>query len=577
MLVELSVHNFAVIEETRLGLSEGFNVVTGETGAGKSLLVDALEFVLGGPADRDIIRAGAGTAAVEAVFSLSAENPQLASTLAEIGVDFTIERTLVLARETHREGRTVARLNGRAVPASVVREVGHHLVDIHGQGSHISLLDPKFQIALVDALGGLDARRQSVSESVGTLRGMEAELSVLVTGSQQAAQQRDLLTFQATEIENAGLMIGEEATLVQERDLLANAEAIRTASSAAHEALYSGGANASDLIVQAVQELRHAPDPAGALAPHIDALEATAAQVQEAARDIRSYADAIEADPQRLSQIEERIETVRRLKRKYGDTEEAVIAFGEDARHQLDSLDNGMERRTELEALMAELYAKVGQLAWELSSARRQAAGALAIAVASELDAVGLGRVQFMADITQQVAVDGVVAPNGGRYAFTDQGIDHVEFTVETNRGEGFKPLARVASGGETSRLMLAIKSGLQEKGGVPTLVFDEIDSGIGGRAGDVVGQKLWRLGGAGQVLCVTHLPQIAAYADCHFKVDKSVTEERTFAGARLLEPDERTKEIAEMLGGSPSQQLDDLAQQMLDTAKSEKRRVLIT
>ncbi|MEE8518922.1 MAG: DNA repair protein RecN [Dehalococcoidia bacterium] len=575
MLVELSVHNFAVIEETRLGLGDGFNVVTGETGAGKSLLVDALEFVLGGAADRDLIRAGAGTAAVEAVFSLDTAATTLATTLAELGVDLDEEQTLVLARETHREGRTVSRLNGRAVPASVVREVGRLLVNIHGQGSHVALLDPRFQSALLDAFGGLDARREAVTAAVSTLRAMESELSALVTGARQAEQQRDLLAFQAAEIEMAALSPGEEAALVQERDLLANAETIRGAAAAAHESLYAGDTNASDLIAQALQELRKAPDPTGTLRTHIDALEATAAQVEEAARDIRAYADSIEGDPRRLAQIEDRIETVRKLKRKYGDTEEAVVAFGEDARRQLDSLDHGTERRTELETRMAESYADVGGLAWELSSARQRTAESLATVVGDELAAVGLGRVRFVAEVTQEMAADGVIVPGGGRYAFTDEGIDRVEFEVETNPGEGFKPLARVASGGETSRLMLAIKGALREKSDVPTLVFDEIDSGIGGRAADVVGQKLWRLAREGQVLCVTHLPQIAAYADRHFKVDKAVSEQRTFAGARPLEPVDRTKEIAEMLGGSPTEQLDEVARQMLEAATNGKRRAV--
>lgn len=571
MLIELNVRNLAVIEETRLEMGLGLNIVTGETGAGKSLLVDALEFVLGGQADRTLIRAGADGASVEAVFHVETLSPAFADVLERNGVEVGDDGTLVLLRETHREGRTISRLNGRAAPVSAVREVGAGLVDIHGQGSHLSLLDPAFQLFLLDAHAGSDGQRESLAGSVADVRRIEAELAELAAGSRLAEQQQDLLRFQVAEINDAGLLIDEEATLIQERDVLANARLIQEACATAYEALYGDAANANDLVAQAILALRHSIDPTGALAAQVDVLEESAAKLSEAARDLRAYADTVEGDPARLQEIEDRVEAVRRLKRKYGDTEGAVLAFAEEARQKLDGYDTSDEHRAELEADRESVRARVGEQAWELSLMRRAAAEQLAGEAEAQLTELGMERVRFEAVVSQQTADDGAPCPDGRQYAFDAGGIDAVEFMVETNPGEGMKPLARVASGGETSRLMLALIGALRSTRGVPTLVFDEIDSGIGARASEVVGRKLWALGGSAQVLCVTHLPQIAAYADRHFRVQKAVEDERTFAGAQALERAERVDELAEMLGGSRNEELDGAAMRMLEAADAVK------
>ena len=327
MLTELAVRNFAVIEETRLALGAGLNVVTGETGAGKSLLVDALSFVLGGPVDRGVIRAGAATASVDAVFRLPSSLTELRAALAELGHEPDEDGTLVLSRETHREGNTVSRLNGRAVPVRVAREVGERLVDIHGQGQHLALFDSGFQLAVLDAFGGLQAKRDAVARAVAEVRRVEAEMSRLMSDAHRVAERSDLLRFQAGEIRAADLKPGEEAALTEERDVLANARAIQEACAAAYELLYDAGSNASDLLAQAVQALRRAPGPLRTLAPSIDALEQSAAQIEDAAREIRGYAESLESDPARLGEIEDRLELVRRLKRKYGGGEEAALAF----------------------------------------------------------------------------------------------------------------------------------------------------------------------------------------------------------------------------------------------------------
>jgi DNA repair protein RecN (Recombination protein N) len=570
MLVELTVRNFAVIEETRLSLGDGFNVITGETGAGKSLLVDALAFVLGGPADQELIRAGAETASVEAVFAVDHAAaphrlPPTARVLAGHGLELDDEGTVVIARETHRGGRSVSRLNGRAVPVAVAKDVGETLVDIHGQGAHLSLLSHRHQLAMLDAWAGLEGEHEAFADGVDALRTIERELAGLVTDDRQAAQQRDLLAFQATEIESAQLRPGEGAKLIRERDLLANANAIREACAAAYDTLYAGSSNACDLMAEAVQALARSVDPAGALALRIAELEAAAAQVEEAAREIRTYADTVEADPAQLETVDDRIELIRRLQRKYGDTELAIIAFGEQASRDLEGMENAAERHAELDEAVAQARERLGVQAGALSAKRLAAAKRLAVAVAAELGELGLGGVEFEASLARADDHDGLAV--GGRgMAFTRDGIDRVEYLVETNSGEGLRPLARIASGGETSRLMLAIKSALATGSGITTMVFDEVDSGVGGRAGDVLGRKLWSLAQGAQVLCVTHLAQVAAYADRHFRVDKGAVGDRTFATVERLGADDLAQELSSMLGGA-SDSLQGAATEMLAAA----------
>ena len=571
MLIELTVRNLAVIEHTQLELGRALNVVTGETGAGKSLLIDALEFVLGGTADRSLIRAGADAASVEAIFQAREPTASLAAALAAAGIELDDEGAIVLFRETQREGRTVSRLNGRAVPVSVVRAIGVALVDIHGQGTHLSLLDPTFQLVMLDSHATDTALRPAVEQAVGVVRTLETELAELAADSRAAAQQKDLLDFQVNEIADAGLGPREEVALVQERDELANARMIQEACATAYEVLHGDSDNATDLIAQAVVALRRSMDPAGTLTGHVDALEESAARLSEAARDIRSYSEGISGDPVRLQEVEDRIEVVRRLKRKYGDTEEAVLAFADEAQAKLEVYESSDERREALVAQVANARQWAGAQAWKLSKARLDAAERLSVAAAEHLIEVGMPEVRFACEITQRPIEDGLACPDGISYAFDGTGIDHLEFVVETNPGEGLKPLARVASGGETARLMLALISALRSQAGVPTLVFDEIDSGIGARASEVVGRKLWALGGAAQVLCVTHLPQIAAYADRHFRVQKAVEDDRTFAGALALDTAARVDELAEMLGGERNGDIDGAARRMLEAAEAMK------
>ena len=568
MLAELTVRNLAVIEETRLAFGPGLNVITGETGAGKSLLVDALAFVLGGAADRGMMRRGADSTSVEAVFDVS--EPHVQEALLELGVEVDAEDGVaVLFREVHNEGRTVSRLNGRAVPVSMLRAVGGALVDIHGQGSHLSLLDPRFQMRVLDDFGVLGEQRNAVERAVAETRRLQGELDDAEAAIRDAEQRRDLLLFQVDEIESAAPLDGEEEALLRERHVLEHAESVRDACAAAYHALSEGDRNAADLAAEALDHLRRAPGTAEALGAQVESLESALVQLGDVAREVRRLAESVESDPARLAEIEERVQLLRRLKRKYGGSESAVLAFAEDARAQLERIETADGHRQELERALDKGSRNAGALAYELSEARQEAAAALNEAVAAELREVGLERAAFDIAVEQDEADDGLPASDGRRYASSPSGIDRVTFAARTNPGEEPRPLAKVASGGETSRMMLALNSALQTASGAPSLVFDEIDAGIGSRAGDVVGRKLWSVGRRAQVLCVTHLPQIAAWADTHFRVGKAVQDGRTYSGAESLSDEGRAEEIAGMLGSGAT--VAQAAREMLGRAAKGK------
>ncbi len=572
MLAELTVRNLAVIEETHLAFGPGLNVITGETGAGKSLLMDALVFVLGGATDRGMMRRGEDSTSVEAIFAIG-DHPHTQHELTDLGVEIDGEDGVVaLYREVQRRGRTTSRLNGRAVPIGVLRDVGRALVDIHGQGSHLSLFDQRLQLQALDGFGGLEDQRRAVEDALEQMRGLRSELGDAESAMRAAEQRRDLLSFQVNEIEAAAPLDGEEEMLLLERNVLDHAESVRTACAAAYHALSEGDRNAADLAAEALDYLRRSPSTAQALAAQVTALESAIDQLVEAARCVRNLAETVEANPARLVEIEERIELLRQLKRKYGTSESEVLLFAGHARSQLGLIESANERNRELDRALAGALRKAGSLSAELSQGRRRAATALSDAICSELREVGLERASFTIAVEQEEADDGLPSPSGQRYAGSSSGIDRVTFLAQTNPGEEPRPLAKIASGGETSRMMLALNSVLQAASGAPSVVYDEIDAGIGSRAGDVVGRKLWTVGRAAQVLCVTHLPQIAVWADTHFRVGKAVQAGRTYSGADTLGMEEREEEIAGMLGGGAS--VSQAAREMLERAAQKKRAV---
>ena len=579
MLLELTISNFAIVDHLTIRLNEGFNVLTGETGAGKSIVVDAVSALLGGKVGIESLRTGAEQARVEGVFAFPpADSPacaQLAAILEQSGLD-TDDDTLILSRELNASGRTVARVNGRAVPNSVLQQVGCLLVDIHGQSEHLSLLRVSSHLDLLDEFAGLGEMRRQVADKVSAVRKLRRELDALMQDEREVARRLDLLRFQVQEIESARLEVGEEQQLEAQRRVQANAETLMAAADQVYRNLYEGW-DEQRAVVDLLGEISTGLSGIARIDPSIEAqvrlVEGYLAEFEELARSIRAYRDRIEYDPSRLEEIEERLQLIRGLKRKYGASIEEVIRFGQQAAAEMDMLSSRGERIEDLRSRESELLAEVAQLCQALSEARSQVAARLSTEVERELTDLSMPGARFVVVVEQVEDLDGVEL-NGRRYAFDATGIDRVEFLISPNPGEQPKPLAKIASGGETSRVMLALKTVLAKVDPVPTLIFDEIDQGIGGRSGQVVGKKLWSLRGSHQVICVTHLPQIACYGDEHFHVSKAVMGDRTVSQIQPLVGGERSNEIAAMLGGvSDSVVSLQNAEEMLHEAERWKRR----
>mgnify|MGYP000055980398 FL=1 len=577
MLAELSVRDFAIIDAIDLRLAPGFNVLTGETGAGKSILIDAVDLLLGGRADPTFVRAGAEAARIEGLFRLDERTQaRIAPILEREGLEGERPDELLLGREIRREGRSICRVNGRTVSLALLKEIGQNLVDIHGQSEHLSLLRVREHLNLLDRYAGLEEERAELAELVHQLRAVRTELEKLRRDERELARRADLLRFQVEEIESARLEPGEEEALLEERTRLANAERLAALTSEAYALLYEGsdGANAAlDLIGQALRALAALAKIDPATAEIAQAVEAASYQLDDAARTLRHYQDTIEFNPARLNQVEERLDLIRRLKRKYGDSIPDILAYARQAAAELEGLTHSEERVEVLRLEEEALLRRIGAKAERLSQARREAALRLAEGIERELTDLRMAGARFAVDI-QWVEDESGVPVGERRYAFDATGIDRVEFLVAPNPGEGLKPLVKIASGGETSRLMLALKTVLSRADQTPTLIFDEIDQGIGGRVGVTVGRKLWGIADAHQVLCVTHLPQLAGYGDAHFKVEKQVIGERTVTRVRELDEAGRVEELAQMLGAS-GQAVQQSARDILAEVRQVKARAL--
>jgi DNA repair protein RecN (Recombination protein N) len=574
MLQELRIRNFAIIEEIVLGFEPGLFVLTGETGAGKSIIVDAIEMLLGGRGDSNVIRSGEETASVEGDFVL--ENDALAEVrpiLEREGL-WDGETLLTLGREVRREGRNIARVNGRTVNLAILRDVGQILVDVHGQSEHLSLLRVREHLRLLDRFAGLEEKRGKFSGMAEELQRVRGELERIRAGEREAARRADMLQYQIGEIDAARIQPGEEKALLEERTRLANAEQLAQLADQAIAALDSEGEEnrpASDLLGEAARSLAALSKIDPSLNSARESSQAVLDQAAELARDLRVYRESIEFNPRRLEQVEERVELLRNLKRKYGETLEAVAQHADQARTELEGITHADQRRAELEAQEKILLTSLGVLGAELSRARRSAADDLARGIETELADLKMAGAKFSVDQTWREDPEGAFVGDR-RVAFDSTGLDGIEFLVAPNPGEGLKPLVKVASGGETSRLMLAMKSVLARADRTPTLIFDEIDQGIGGRVGMTVGKKLWRLTPRHQVLCVTHLPQLAAYGDQHLHVEKTVQGKRTLTRVQKLEGQGRVSELAAMLG-TLSETTRESAEEILNLVEEDKRK----
>ena len=546
MLQSLYLENIALIEKLGIELFPGFNVLTGETGAGKSIIIDAVNFVLGERTSRDLIRNGTVRAKVEAVFNLNEGDAAFAA-LDALGIEYD-GNELILSRELSAAGRNACRVNGTLVPVASLKSVSDTLVDIHGQHEHQALLDAENHISYLDAY--CHAESLPIIEKIDAIVSMRNELMLKrnsgFSSEREREREMDMLRYQIEEIASANLEAGEEERLNAEKTVLLNAERIRTALETAHMAL-SGAEEGSAL--SAIDTARRSMRDIAALNKDYEALGDKIEELYYAAEDIsfvlRDTSENVESDMQRLEEIEQRLKLISDLKRKYGRTVEDVIDFGKDAGTKLNELENAEALAVELDAKLDKLKAEYNVAADELSKVRRAAGDRLKRDVLNELKDLGMAKAMF--DVALSDASGGEPR-KGGR--------ETAEFMLSANPGEPLKPLEKVASGGELSRIMLCFKSIFADNDRVPTLIFDEIDTGISGRTAAVVGEKMLGIAKKHQVICVTHLAQIAALAEAHLMVRKYDDGKNTFVETRQLNEEEKVQRIAQMMDGesdSPS------------------------
>jgi DNA repair protein RecN (Recombination protein N) len=572
MLVELHIENFAIIDQLSLQLGPGLVIFTGETGAGKSILIDAVQTLLGERADATMVRSNTDHAIVEGVFSI----PQ---TLRE-DIHSILDReellddpdTLILGREIRLNGRNLARINGHVVSLALLREIGERLVDVHGQSEHLSLLHVNHHLELLDRYAELDGMAKIYRKTYQRLLALRRELAELRQSERDAARQMDMLSYQIHEIEAAHLRQDEDDELKDERNRLANAEELASLTQGALLALDEGTPEspaATDLIGQVAQAFNSLARLDPSVSELHEQIQGISDSLSDLSRALNSYLEGIEFNPRRLDQVEERLGLIHNLKRKYGDTIPAILEFAKKSRRQLETITHAGERIQELEKEEEELLLRLGKEGYALSQKRHQQAAKLGRGVEAELADLQMSHTRFEVDFQQQLDPNGVFLDDGRRVAFDAHGLEKIEFLIAPNPGEGLKPLTKIASGGETSRLMLALKHILASADQVPTLIFDEIDQGIGGRVGTVVGHKLWGLARQHQVLCVTHLPQLAAFGEIHFHVEKQVHEQRTTTQVRRLDGESRPLELAQMYGGVSQGTIQSAKELLLEVRKT--------
>jgi DNA repair protein RecN (Recombination protein N) len=621
MLLELTIKDFAIIDALHLQLHRLFNVFTGETGAGKSIIIDAVNALLGGKIGADFVRAGCERATVEGVFLIGAlptsnehwqvmdaperNGSQVSHTLFEALADSAEQDErqvqseassadaavalaallreyditpedgqLILSRDIFRSGRTVARINGRTLTQQVLQHVASWLVDIHGQSEHMSLLRVEQHINFLDRYAELLPLRSQLAAKVTEWRTARKTLQELQRDERDQLRRAEFLRFEIEEIEKAELQPAEVEELEQERRVLNNAERLRELCTLVYGSI-KGADIGSDEFKPALDQLRIAGRSLSELArldkdlkEYDDSLNEAIYRLEDVAASISSYESDIEDDPRRLADIEERLDLITKLKRKYGATIEEILKRGADDQAELETITNRDEIIASLQKQDAHYRQEIGQIALQLSTQRSAAAERLASAMEEQLNDLNMKRARFLVEIEQSLDAEGVPASLDGQtehyYGCDLSGIDRVQFLIAPNPGEPFKPLAKIASGGETSRLMLALKTILASADATPTLIFDEIDAGISGRSGHVVGEKLWMLTQNHQVICVTHLPQIAAFADTHYSVSKQIFDDRTMTIVNELRPDQRVREIAHIMGGNVSEFSMKSAEEML-------------
>jgi DNA repair protein RecN (Recombination protein N) len=546
MLRELRIKNFAVIDEVALELKPGLNIITGETGAGKSIILNALGLVAGERGSSDVIRNKEEEATVEALFEGLPE--EVEARLSEAG--FEANGELVIKRVVNRSGKNRIYLNGSLCPLGLLAETGSSLVHIYGQHEHHTLLQPETHLNLLDAFADLTQATQSMKENYHTLTTAWKDLTETKEALEQRRREKTLLEAQAEELAQAGLKPGEEEELRAAKNVLAHSEKLYQGCHDGGELLYEGDAALVGSLSKYIVRLRELAAIDHHLHATVDLLDSSLAQLQEAAEQLRRYAERVHFDPGALEQAEDRLAEIQRLKRKYGRSVDEILHAQEEIQTALNSLEQGEERIAGLEKQFADARQAAWDSAEKISNARQRAGKKLKREMEKEVKSLGMPETTFeVRFVTQDEKADAPPFFIAGK-KLTERGMDQVEFYFSPNPGEPPKPLAKIASGGELSRLMLALKALVLTPGVVSTLLFDEVDAGIGGRVAEIVGKKLKQVAAHHQVISVTHLPQIAALADAHYVVEKEVEQGRTFTRVKQLADRDRITEVARMLGG---------------------------
>lgn len=529
MLKELRVKNYAIIDDLSVDFEPGLNVLTGETGAGKSIIIGALGIALGQRAYTEMIKTGTEEAVVEAFFDIE-NHPALE----DMGIDGA--GGIIIRRVVSRTGKTRAYVNDTLVSVQSLASIGRGLVDIHGQNEHQSLLSPENQLRLLDHFGGLDGLREEVSNAFHDTEALRRKIEDLKAGARAAAQKLDLLKFQVGEIESASLEPGEDEKLEEERSILSNLNRLRELTESAYGELYGSEGSALERLSRAVTDLKDMSSIDSSVEEIIKVLEQALALSEDASHSLRAHKDRYEADPARLEAVEDRLEQIKKLKKKYGDTIDDILAFFENAKDELASIETSGESIEEMEKDLSGKEEKLRALAGELSKKRRKVAGKLESSILQVLKDLALEKSDFKVDLKEAPA--------------SSSGADYAEFLFSANIGEELKPLGKVASGGELSRIMLAVKSVLRDADEIPVLVFDEVDAGIGGKTAHNVARKLKETAKNHQVLLITHLPQIASVAAMHARILKEDSARGVSVKVKKLSGKDRQEEIARMLSG---------------------------
>lgn len=571
MLVHLSIRNLAVVESVEISFHSGFHVLTGETGAGKSIIIDALGLIAGGRGSAELVRYGCERAEIEAAFDLPPQH-RTWQALAELGISGDPEESLIIRREIGIQGKSTSRINGQLVNLSMLREVGESLINIHGQHEHQTLLRPERHLDLLDAYGveSIGPQKADYQAAYASFIKVNKEWNELRGTSQQALQMLDLYRFQLEEIASAKLKSGEDEWLSQEKLKLSHSEKMMDSVSQAYELLY--GSQGLEAVAKAISRLNEvASFDRKLMEPLLEQLQSAYYQLEDAAFGLRTYREQIEFNPDRLEEVEDRLDLISTLRRKYGDSVEGILQYYEKIRLETDTLENKDELLEQLQSRREQLLQELLVKAIELSKVRRMKAEELGRQIENELKDLQMGRTSIQVKLGIHEDPNGVEW-EGRKVRPTKHGIDTAEFLISPNPGEPLRPLSKIASGGELSRIMLALKSIFARHDDVPVLIFDEVDTGVSGRAAQSIADKLFRLSHSCQVFSITHLPQVACMADGQYLIEKIVDGERTMTRVEELNEEGRVHELARMLGGVEiTEKTTHHAQEMLNLAKAQK------